>query len=265
MSSCSLQIGDERFELVKDAPTASYASYADALLVTARRSNDAASSDQVLVVVPRDALDVGETRRWNTLGMRGTCSGGYKLHASGGIDQVCPMSFSELAEQVMVPMSHVLWGSVWLGIAAGSVERARAFLAGKARSAVGASLPPYVSTAALRLERAAADLRTMEERLLASVGSMSRQQTDIAEGKGSALAFLVASNGLKITLSDLAVSIVSQCMRICGTEGYRNDGPYSLARQFRDVHSAPLMINNDRIATNNAQLALVQKTLASVL
>ncbi len=175
------------------------------------------------------------------------------------------MSFSDLAEQVMVPVSHVLWGSVWLGIAAGSVERARAFLAGKARSSVGASLSPYVSTAALRLERAAADLRTMEDRLLASVDSMSRQQVSIAEGKRSSLAFLVASNGLKITLSDLAVSIVSQCMQICGTDGYRNDGPYSLGRQFRDVHSAPLMINNDRIATNNAHLALIQKTLASVL
>lgn len=263
-SSCSLQIEGESFVLEKDAPTASYASQADALFVTARRSTGAASSDQVLVVVPRDALDIQETRRWNTLGMRGTCSGGYKLRAHGSIDQVCAMSFSDLAEQVMVPVSHIFWGSVWLGIAAGSLERARAYLAGKARSAIGASLPPYVSTAALRLERAAADLRMMEDRLLASIEAVSQRQTDLAEGNGSALAFIVASNGLKITLSEAAVEIVSQCMRICGTDGYRNDGPFSLARQFRDVHSAPLMVNNDRIATNTAHLALVQKTLASV-
>lgn len=264
-SACSLQVVGERFELVKEAPTASYAAQADALLVTARRSANAASSDQVLVAVPRSALDITETRRWNTMGMRGTCSGGYNLRAHGDLDQVFPMPFSDLAEQVMLPLSHILWGSVWLGIAAGSVERARAFLAGKARSAVGVHLPPYVNTAALRLERAAADLRTMEARLQAAVESMLSRQADLAACKGSSLAFLVAINGLKITLSDLAVSIVSQCMQICGTDGYRNDGPYSLARQLRDVHSAPLMVNNDRIATNNAHLALAQKTLATVL
>lgn len=263
-SSCSLLVSDQHFELFKEAPTASYATYADALLVTARRSADASSSDQVLVVVGRDTLDVTEMRRWNTMGMRGTCSGGYKLRAHGGLDQVCPMTFSELAEQVMVPISHVLWGSVWLGIAAGAVERARSFLAAKARAAIDAKLPPYVSTAALRLERTAADLRTMEARLLAAIDTMSMQQMEIAAGKGSSLAFLVASNGLKITLSELAVSIVSQCMSICGTDGYRNDGPHSLGRQFRDIQSAPLMVNNDRIATNNAHLALAQKTLATV-
>ena len=264
-SSCSLQITGEHFELVKEAPTASYASEADVLLVTARRDVNATSSDQVLVVVPRSALDIGQTRRWNTMGMRGTCSGGYKLRAHGNLEQVCPISFSHIAEHVMVPVSHIVWGSVWLGIAATSVERARAFLAAKARSSAGAQLPPYVNTSALRLERAAADLRTMEARLLASIDAMLRHQTETSEGKGNALAFLVGMNGLKITLSDLAVSIVSECLRICGTEGFRNDGPYSLARQFRDVQSAPLMVNNDRIATNNAHLALVQKTLAAVL
>ena len=105
----------------------------------------------------------------------------------------------------------------------------------------------------------------MEARLQAAIEATARQQADVAEGRGPTLSFLVCINGLKITLSDLAVSIVSQSMRICGTEGYRNDGPYSLGRQLRDVHSAPLMVNNDRIATNNAHLALVQKTLASVL
>ncbi len=264
-SSCSIQVLGNHFELHKEAPTASYATYADALLVTARRSVDATSSDQVLIVVTSDMLEIIETRRWNTLGMRGTCSGGYRLQAHGVIDQVCPMSFSDLAEQVMVPISHVLWGSVWLGIAAGAVERARAFLAAKARCAVGGNLSPYTSSAALRLERSAADLRTMEARLQAAIEATARQQADVAEGRGTTLSFLVCINGLKITLSDLAVSIVSQCMRICGTEGYRNDGPYSLGRHLRDVHSAPLMVNNDRIATNNAHLALVQKTLASVL
>ena len=263
-SSCSLQTTDDRFELHKAAPTASYAMYADALLVTARRTAASASSDQVLVVVPRDMLELSETRRWDTLGMRGTCSGGYQLRARGALAQVSPLAFGELAEQVMLPVSHVLWGSVWLGIAASAVECARGFLAGKARSAVGGTLSGYTISAALRLERAAAGLRTMEARLQAAIESTSRQQASLAAGQGSSLAFLVSINGLKITLSELALSIVSQCMQVCGTEGYSNSSSFSLGRQLRDIQSAPLMVNNDRIATNNAQLALIQKTLAAV-
>ena len=263
-SSCSLEISDDRFEISKEAPTASYAAYADALLVTARRNAAAAPSDQILVVVSREQLDIKETRRWDTLGMRGTCSGGYTLRGSGHVRQVCPTSFSDLAEQVMVPVSHVLWGSVWLGIAAGAVEQARVFLATKARCAVGEGLPPYTGSAALRLDRSAAQLRTMEARLQSAIETISHQQASV-EAEGSVtLPFQVGINGLKITLSEMAVSIVSDCMQICGTEGYRNDGPYSLARRLRDVHSAPLMVNNDRIASNNARFALVQKTLASV-
>ena len=263
-SSCSLRIVDDRFELHKAAPTASYAMYADALLVTARRSAASASSDQVLVVVLRDKLEISETRRWDTLGMRGTCSGAYQLCARGDLAQVSALPFGELAEQVMLPVSHVLWGSVWLGVAAGAVECARSFLAGRARNAAGGILSGYTVTSALRLERAAAALRTMEARLQAAIDATCRQQVALADGQASSLAFLVSINGLKITLSELALSIVSQCMQVCGTEGYSNSSAFSLARQLRDIQSAPLMVNNDRIATNNAQLALVQKALAAV-
>ena len=264
-SSCSLQVADDIFELHKAAPTASYAMYADALIITARRDAASASSDQVLVVVPRDMLELSETRRWNTLGMRGTCSGGYQLRARGSIAQVSVLPFSELAEEVMLPVSHVLWGSVWLGIAASAVECARGFLVGKARSAIGGAISGYTMSSALRLERAAAALRTMEARLHQAIEAISQQQADVAAGRASSLAFLVSVNGLKITLSEMALSIVSQCMQVCGTEGYSNTSQFSLGRQLRDIQSAPLMVNNDRIAMNNAQLALVQKTLAVVI
>ena len=41
-------------------------------------------------------------------------------------------------------------------------------------------------------------------------------------------------------------------MRACGLSGYRNDGDYSIGRHLRDVLSAPIMINNDRILANIA-------------
>jgi acyl-CoA dehydrogenase len=46
-------------------------------------------------------------------------------------------------------------------------------------------------------------------------------------------------------------------MRACGLSGYRNDGDFTIGRQLRDVLSAPVMINNDRILTNIATASLM--------
>jgi acyl-CoA dehydrogenase len=52
---------------------------------------------------------------------------------------------------------------------------------------------------------------------------------------------------------------VSEALAICGIAGYRNDSPYSLGRHLRDAHGAGLMVNNDRIYGNTAQMLLVYK------
>ena len=43
---------------------------------------------------------------------------------------------------------------------------------------------------------------------------------------------------------------------VAGLSAYRNDTPYSLGRHLRDAYSAALMVNNDRILANTAQLVL---------
>ena len=46
---------------------------------------------------------------------------------------------------------------------------------------------------------------------------------------------------------------------ICGMAGYKNDSPFSIGRHIRDLMSAPLMISNDRIELNTANLLLAQR------
>ena len=53
-------------------------------------------------------------------------------------------------------------------------------------------------------------------------------------------------------------------MRACGLAGYRNDGEVSLGRHLRDVLSAPIMINNDRILANLAGSMLVADVPQSI-
>jgi acyl-CoA dehydrogenase len=46
-------------------------------------------------------------------------------------------------------------------------------------------------------------------------------------------------------------------MRSTGLAGYRNDGEFSIGRHLRDVLSAPIMINNDRILANLATSSIL--------
>ena len=59
----------------------SYGAQADGIVTTMRRSADAAGSDQVLVVLLKDQYDLEPLMQWDTLGMRGTCSAGFRLKA----------------------------------------------------------------------------------------------------------------------------------------------------------------------------------------
>ena len=53
-------------------------------------------------------------------------------------------------------------------------------------------------------------------------------------------------------------------MRTCGLSGYRNDGDFTIGRHLRDVLSAPIMINNDRILANIATANLMCTVPASL-
>ena len=66
-------------------------------------------------------------------------------------------------------------------------------------------------------------------------------------------------NSLKVSASTLVVEVVSRALLICGMAGYGNRSPYSLGRLLRDAFGAQLMVNNDRINGNNAQLLLVSR------
>ena len=65
-------------------------------------------------------------------------------------------------------------------------------------------------------------------------------------------------NALKSGISDLCLQVVQRLLHVCGFAGYRNDGEHSLSRHLRDLHSAPLMVHNDRIRDATAKLLLAR-------
>ncbi|MBY4896862.1 acyl-CoA dehydrogenase family protein [Cupriavidus sp. AU9028] len=250
---CALESEGARFRLRKMAPAISHGAHADALLVAARRDAAAGREDQVLVCLMRGDYTLQQAGAWDTLGMRGTCSQGFRLEATCTAEQIVPVAFGEIADATMMPVSHILWAALWTGIAADAVQRARAFLRGQARTQADA-LPP----SAARVAEALSILQTMEGRLQAAIQRLSR--CEAAMPVSALFALAAEMNGLKTAMSRLALDAVQLALLACGMAGYKYGTPFSLGRHLRDLWSAPLMINNDRILTNTASLLLAERS-----
>jgi acyl-CoA dehydrogenase len=255
-SICAVERAAGRFTLAKDASTISYGEHADDYLVTCRREPSAPASDQVLVLTRKQDMTLARTGGWDTLGMRGTCSPPFKLTSSGSEEQVLPEPFADIASHTMVPFSHILWASTWLGIATSAVTRARAFVRQQARAKPG-STPPT----ALRLAEVSSMLQNMRTNVHDVASECEALMTDSAEGTASlsSIAFALKMNNLKVSSSQLVVQIVNHALLICGIMGYKNDSKFAVGRHLRDAHSAALMVGNDRILATNASMLLVLK------
>ena len=243
-SQAPIEYDGDRVRLARDASVISYGAEADAIVTTARRASDAAHSDQSLAVFRREDYTLKPTLTWDTLGMRGTCSRGYMLRADGEAGQVLAEPYERIHTQTMAPYAHLLWSSTWQGVASGAVRRARAF-ARQASRAAGGRAPP----GAPHLTKARVTLETLRAAIQAALASYER---DAAEPGGlDAMSTQLALNLLKVETSELAAATVMSAMRACGLAGYRNDGEFAMGRYLRDILSAPIMINNDRILANS--------------
>jgi acyl-CoA dehydrogenase len=191
---------------------------------------------------------------WDALGMRGTCSAGFVLRGSGEPAQVLPAPYQEIHTRSMLPIAHLTWASVWTGVAAGAVDRARAFLRNARRS--GSQTPP----GAAHLIRATASLQTLRALV---AGSLARYEAAAERPDDlDSLAFQTAMSLLKVNASETALATVMSALQACGLAGYRNDGEFSISRALRDVLSASIMINNDRILANAAAAPLLMEVPA---
>ncbi len=256
-SSAAIEPTATGISLVRNATVISYGAQADGVVTIARRANDAAASDQVLVAFTRDNYTLERSLEWETLGMRGTCSAGFELKATGLAEQIFPEAYDKIHAQTMTPVAHLCWASAWAGIAAAAVERAQLFIRKAARGA-GGQMPP----GAAHFTAAKMSLAKLRAMITANLDTYMAHEHD--ERALSSLDFQSQINLLKVEASELAVTTVMSAMRACGLSGYRNDGDFSVGRHLRDALSAPLMINNDRILANIATASLMSSVPASL-
>jgi acyl-CoA dehydrogenase len=237
----------------KQAPTVSYGAHADAYLTTLRRAPEAEQGDQVIVVSLRDQTELEPAGAWDTLGMRGTCSPGFVVRARIRPEQVLAAPFSDVLAVTMVPVTHLLWSHLWLGIATDAFDRARAFVraAAKRGGKVDGPLPQ-----AVRLSHLMSELSLLRAEVRSALDEF---MADDARERLSTMAGQLRFNNLKIAASEQAPRVCQGALSVCGIAGFRNDSPYSVGRHLRDTLSAALMIANERIHNTNANLLLIAK------
>jgi acyl-CoA dehydrogenase len=256
-SEAAVEHNGEQVTLERKATVISYAVEADGIVTTARRAADAAGNDQVLLVLLKADYTLERLQVWDTLGMRGTHSEGFTLRARAAAGQLLPEPYERIHAQTMVPFAHLLWGSVWAGIAAAATGKAQAFIRHVVRQSNG-QMPP----GAAHFTQAVSTMRNLRGVLAASLRSYEAIMSD--EKAISSMEFQAMITLTKVQVSELAVTTVLSSLRACGLSGYRNDTEFTIGRLLRDVLSAPIMISNDRILSNLAATSLMTPLPASI-
>ena len=192
----------------KQAPTLSYEAQADDVLSTIRRDEDADQRDQVLVLSRGSETDLEPSGEWDTLGMRGTCSPGFVVHARFRPEQIMAAPFASVLNESVVPLTHVLWAFVWLGIATDAFERGQA--SWKCGAATPGSRPcrhrPVQVLAELTVLRAAVD---------AALRDFVR--TDEDREQFSTLTAILRINNVRSPASEQTVRSASACSMSSGS------------------------------------------------
>ena len=253
-SICAVKVDGDFFTLEKQTPVISYGEVADAILVTCRKSEDAARNDQLQVLVRKQDYTLKRLSGWDTLGFRGTCSLGFALTSTGRAEQILPEPYATIHSKTMHPFAHSVWGSLWLGIATDALSRARTAVRAEARKS-----PGVIPISATRLAEADIVLFGMRNSVQLTIADYHRLLIEDAPESFSNFAFAIKINNLKISCSQLVIDIVGRAMLICGIAGYKNDSKLSLGRHLRDAHGAMVMVNNDRILGQSATMQVGQR------
>jgi len=235
-SICALDRSTTPWTVEKQALAISYGEHADLIFATARAHADAVETDQVFMILRRGAFSLEAISGWDTLGLRGTCSKGYRITADVDPALIFPMPFATVA---------------WVGLAEAAAARAHAFVRAAARKSIG-TMPP----SAMRLAEIAGELQEARSLLVAQTLRFDwlDAQSDL-ENAG----YVMALRNLKVSTSTLAVQTATAALGICGIVGYRRDSEYSLDRVIRDSHGGLIMVSNDRQLGDNALLLLARR------
>jgi acyl-CoA dehydrogenase len=186
--------------------------------------------------------------------MRGTCSPGFTVRARFGSEQVLAAPFSSVMNESIVPLSHILWSFVWLGIATEAFERGRRFVRAAMRRKPGEPVP-----AANALSRVMSELSLLRAEVEGGLRDFVAASADPDREYLGTISSVLRFNNLKLAASEQAPRVCMGVLEVIGIMAYKNDSPFGVGRHLRDTLSARLMVANERIHAIDAGLLAIAK------
>lgn len=249
----SAKLGAINGKLVLDrfAPIVTGGLHADGYLIT-MQDPEAESAHQVsLVYARRDQIEVTAAGTWQPLGMRASDSGPLHLRGELPAHQVIGLHgrFRDIVSAIFGPMAHLGWSAAWLGTASGALSRVIGVLRDN-RSRGSAQLDSE-----LLLSRLATARQRLEvvHALLWRCAEVVDTEADLSRPR---IQLLI--NGLKVTASEQCHAVIEDLITLVGMQhGYLRGSPTHLERALRDLRSAALNYNNDRLRLADGKLALL--------
>ncbi|MET3987759.1 acyl-CoA dehydrogenase family protein [Streptomyces sp. PvR034] len=244
-----------RLVIDRFAPIVTGGAHADGFLITMLSPTARSPHEVSLVYAHRDQLDIEVSGDWDPLGMRASHSVAMRLTGQVPEHQVIGEhgQFRKIVLDTFGPLAHLGWAASWLGTAAGALSRVLRLLrspAGRKSTNLDSELLlTRLSTARQRLDTVHALLR----HTAATLARAAEQGDDLSRPK-----YQMLINALKITASEECHRTIEDLVDAVGLRhGYLKGSPTGLERALRDLRSAALNYNNDRLHLADGRLALL--------
>ena len=249
----------DRLRVRRSAPVVSYGAEADFFLITMRAGEERPTNDVSLVLVKPEDGRVRVAGDWNAMGMRGTRSIPMEFDVVVDRQRLIGQSFRRVALQSMVPAGHLGWTAAWFGGARGAFKQ----FVGQLRT-MGAQGKGRLQSDLFisRLANLRLSLDLIEALLYRAAERFDRlRQTQAPLEQYEGITHNIALNNLKVAGSRLAFSVADGLIELSGLcSGYLKEQPLGLEQLFRDLRSASLMYNNDRLLQANGKMLLLEDT-----
>lgn len=256
-SIAGVELKDTQGFLQKNGSVISYGNYAELFLATAKKSTNTNEANQVLVLLDRKNMEIEQISEWDTLGMRGTCSPGFVIKAKFPLTNVLDLPYRDISAQTMVPFSHILWSSVWYGIANDAFTKAKKISKIRMKNLLKNGIRDYQDTKLVSIHH---KLNLMLSNLEKCTHEYARliKNLRLEVSMLDSLDFSLQINNLKVVSSELAIEVVQNSLILCGFSGFQNNNEFSIGRNLRDILSSIVMIHNDRLNKTSFSLLLLQ-------
>jgi len=261
LSSMSpLIYGENTVEVSRMAPIVTGGLNCDAYLITMQSDENASATDVKLVYAWRDQLEVSALKDTvDTMGMRGTNS--IPLSFKGSVPQSQIMNktfnFDVIAYETMIPVGHLVWASCWLGGATKALkEMIKIFRSPQNRNKYNLNSDLFLE----KIARIRIDLGIVSAVINDTLISYEKHLSEDVS-KLRSPGFLIKINNLKVISSETLFKAMNDLIEISGVYfGYIKNPENQLERVFRDLRSASLMINNDKLLVASGRLSLIDKS-----